>query len=139
MSFNSGGLASGSSTNGLEDRHIFVPEGRAERKVLLDLKRLVSPGNHRVSWVGTYAIVDEDHTLGQLLRWALNADKRVISAGYLIPHPLENVMRLHVQTNAATTPQTALDDAIVCSMNQLQGLAAELDRALLAKRFAPPS
>lgn len=69
---------------------------------------------------GTFTIVQEDHTTGNLVRCRLLADNEVVFAGYRIPHPLENKMLLMVQTtNEKLSPQKAVDRA-------LEGLAAEV-------------
>ncbi len=47
----------------------------------------------------TYTFTDEDHTLGNLVRYFLIKDNRVNFAGYDITHPSENTMNVRVQTN----------------------------------------
>jgi DNA-directed RNA polymerase I and III subunit RPAC2 len=46
---------------------------------------------------------NEDHTLGNLLLWALNKDPDTELAGYSIPHPSEPVMNLRLQTHGRDT------------------------------------
>jgi DNA-directed RNA polymerase II subunit RPB11 len=131
MTFNSGSApVSGGYGAGSEDRHIFLPEGRGERKVSFDVRKHVSPSKHNISWRGTLTIVDEDHTVGQILRHALSSDPRVMTAGYVIPHPLENAMRLHVQTVESCPPLAAIADALDGSILSLHHLALNLDQQL---------
>ncbi len=132
MAFNSGQSASSGSNygGGADERHIFLPTGRGERKVHYDVREHSRPADHRKTWVGTFTIVDEDHTVGQLLRHALSADPHVVSAGYLIPHPLENVMRLHLQTEHTYPPPSALANAIDNTLADLLNLARSLDTQL---------
>ena len=47
----------------------------------------------------TFAIGDEDHTIGNATRHILMQDKRVGFAGYSVPHPSEPVVHIRVQTN----------------------------------------
>lgn len=47
----------------------------------------------------TYKVELEDHTLGDLLRIFLLKNDEVKFAGYRLPHPLENVLEIKVQTN----------------------------------------
>jgi DNA-directed RNA polymerase I and III subunit RPAC2 len=46
----------------------------------------------------TFAIGDEDHTLGNALRHILMNDSNVSFAGYSVPHPSEPVVHIRVQT-----------------------------------------
>ena len=46
----------------------------------------------------TYAIGDEDHTLGNALRHVLMQNAQVDFAGYSVPHPSEPVVQIRVQT-----------------------------------------
>jgi DNA-directed RNA polymerase II subunit RPB11 len=103
-----------------------------------DVCKHVRAADHRVSWVGTFTVIDEDHTVGQVLRHALAADPKVLSAGYSIPHPLENIMRLHVQTDDGCSPATAVTAAIDRIVLDLQSLAAELQTHLANRTNHPP-
>ena len=46
----------------------------------------------------TYAIGDEDHTLGNAIRHVLMQNANVDFAGYSVPHPSEPVVHIRVQT-----------------------------------------
>ena len=46
----------------------------------------------------TFAIGDEDHTIGNATRHILMQDARVNFAGYSVPHPSEPVVHIRVQT-----------------------------------------
>ena len=46
----------------------------------------------------TFAIGDEDHTLGNSLRHVLMNNSKVSFAGYSVPHPSEPVVHVRVQT-----------------------------------------
>lgn len=47
----------------------------------------------------TFAIGNEDHTLGNSLRHVLMQSQKVEFAGYSVPHPSEPVVHIRVQTN----------------------------------------
>ena len=50
----------------------------------------------------TFAIRNEDHTLGNVLRHTLiENEQNVEFAGYSVPHPSEPVVQIRVQTHAA--------------------------------------
>eukprot|EP01124_Arcella_intermedia_P019205 TRINITY_DN263_c0_g1_i1.p1 TRINITY_DN263_c0_g1~~TRINITY_DN263_c0_g1_i1.p1 ORF type:complete len:198 (-),score=51.05 TRINITY_DN263_c0_g1_i1:26-562(-) len=46
----------------------------------------------------TFILRDEDHTLGNAIRYVLVKNKDVEFAGYSIPHPMDPVLNLRVQT-----------------------------------------
>lgn len=48
----------------------------------------------------TYRIELEDHTLGDLLRIFLLKEDDISFAGYKVPHPLEDVLEIKVQTHS---------------------------------------
>lgn len=51
----------------------------------------------------TFAIGDEDHTLGNSLRHVLIRNKKVGFAGYSVPHPSEPVVQIRVQTTKGSS------------------------------------
>lgn len=53
-------------------------------------------------------IQDEDHTLGNILRYQLLKDKNVKFSGYKRPHPLEHKIEIKVQTDGQKTPIQAV-------------------------------
>ena len=61
----------------------------------------------------TVVFINEDHTLGNMLRYILSKQPQVEFVGYAVPHPSENTMNLRLQTNgppAATVLQQAFAD-----------------------------
>lgn len=67
--------------------------------------------NTSTATVRTYAFENEDHTLGNVLRYALMKHRDVEGAGYNIPHPSEAIMNVWVQTRKGTTsPDDALEE-----------------------------
>jgi DNA-directed RNA polymerase subunit L len=111
MSFNNGG---GSSA---DDRNVFLPT--------TDVRWTYKPRNHvdkkgRKCIVGEFTINDEDHTLGQLIRLAYDgADARILGCEYVIPHPLEAVMRVRCQTTGGLTPPAAIDAALKRTLDDI--------------------
>jgi len=51
----------------------------------------------------SYTFLEEDHTLGNALRYVLMKKKDVEFCGYSIPHPSENKMNLRLQTNGMSS------------------------------------
>ncbi|WFD39334.1 RNA polymerase subunit AC19 [Malassezia japonica] len=57
--------------------------------------------------------MDEDHTLGNALRYMLMKDPRVEFCGYTIPHPSESKIHMRIQMyENTTTAVEAFTDAI---------------------------
>lgn len=46
----------------------------------------------------TFVLRDEDHTLGNSLRYVLARNPDVKFCGYSIPHPSENILKIRVET-----------------------------------------
>ena len=53
----------------------------------------------------TYSFQNEDHTLGNILRYMLMNDRNTLFCGYSIPHPSEDVMNIRLQTKEENTNQ----------------------------------
>ena len=54
----------------------------------------------------TYSFAQEDHTLGNMLRYVLMKDPEVAFCGYSVPHPSEDVMNVRLQTREINTDKT---------------------------------
>ena len=63
--------------------------------------------------------LQEDHTLGNMIRCQLLKDPNVLFAGYKNPHPLEHKIILRVQTTSDYTPQDALRNAITDLISEI--------------------
>ena len=70
--------------------------GEEEEEVLEFPKLDTTPESTEFST--TFVMRDEDHTLGNAIRFALNQNPDVTFCGYSVPHPLESKMHVHVQT-----------------------------------------
>jgi DNA-directed RNA polymerase I and III subunit RPAC2 len=53
----------------------------------------------------TYSFQNEDHTLGNILRYVLMKDTNTLFCGYSIPHPCEDLMNVRLQTRNENTNQ----------------------------------
>lgn len=51
----------------------------------------------------TYSFQNEDHTLGNILRYTLMKDPNTLFCGYSIPHPSEDLMNVRLQTKVEKT------------------------------------
>jgi DNA-directed RNA polymerase subunit L len=64
----------------------------------------------------TASIRNEDHTLGNALRWACVQSRDVNFCGYSIPHPSEPVMNIRVQTDGEARPLRPPRAPQLCSL-----------------------
>jgi DNA-directed RNA polymerase II subunit RPB11 len=60
--------------------------------------RITYAEDQKIADAGTFTLLKEDHTLGNIIRMSLLADGRVLFAGYRMPHPLENRMLIKIKT-----------------------------------------
>ena len=63
-----------------------------------DEKKISYAEDQKIADAGTFTLLKEDHTLGNIIRMSLLADGRVLFAGYRMPHPLENRMLIKIKT-----------------------------------------
>eukprot|EP01114_Cavostelium_apophysatum_P020130 TRINITY_DN6661_c0_g1_i1.p1 TRINITY_DN6661_c0_g1~~TRINITY_DN6661_c0_g1_i1.p1 ORF type:complete len:109 (-),score=5.97 TRINITY_DN6661_c0_g1_i1:19-345(-) len=68
----------------------------------------------------TFMIREEDHTLGNALRYMLAKNPEVDLAGYSIPHPSEPLLNVRVQTKGSTPAIDAFRDALSETKGMLQ-------------------
>lgn len=109
----------------LRSRRFVLPEGTP---------KVVYKADTRLEHAGTFGIMQEDHTLGNLIRMQLHSDKHNVFAGYRIPHPLETRLVIKVQTTGVKTPMASMGHALEDLRCELNTLQAELDRAFLEAR-----
>ncbi|KAI9340826.1 DNA-directed RNA polymerase [Obelidium mucronatum] len=60
----------------------------------------------------TFVLKDEDHTLGNSLRYLLMKNPSVSFCGYSLPHPSEYKVNLRIQTDGSITAVQALHKAL---------------------------
>ena len=77
-----------------------------------DEKRMTYAADERVRNAGTFTINKEDHTVGNLLRMQLLRDGDTRFAGYQLPHPLEHVCHVKVETTPGRAPVEVMGAAV---------------------------
>lgn len=75
---------------------------------------------------GTFTIWLEDHTIGNLVRQQLHSNPEVVFAGYRIPHPLNPVMVVRIQTTEHSNPPAAMQSAITALTEEVAQLKQQL-------------
>ena len=90
----------------------------------------------KITNAATFKVLKEDHTLGNLLRMQLLRDPIVRFAGYKMPHPLENVLEVKVQTSGVgekSKPVDVVNEALDELNNEIKNIQQQFDD-LIAKR-----
>lgn len=114
------------------------PNPPSHRFVLQEGQRKVSyKADTKLANAGTFTIMHEDHTMGNLVRMQLHLDKQVVFAGYRIPHPLDPKMLIKVQTGGVKSPVQAVEHALEDLRSEVQTLQNEFDQAFLRARSDP--
>lgn len=78
-------------------------------------------------------IVGEDHTLCNILRKTIHEDKHVVSASYVIEHPVLEHPKFYVKVKKGRSPRRALTDAAGRIIESCDELRKELLKALKKK------
>lgn len=91
----------------------------------------VEAGNDPSS--ATFTLHNEDHTLGNTLRYMLNKTPEVSFVGYSVPHPSEPNMNLRVQT-VGPPATTVLHGALGTVYEVCAHVLETFDSAVEAKR-----
>jgi len=81
-----------------------------------DIEIIPDPGDESCV---TFVIRNEDHTLGNVVRYMLVKNKDVDFAGYTIPHPMDNIMNLRVQTVKQPGKPVSATSALLESLDLL--------------------
>ena len=74
--------------------------------------RMTYEPDQRVASAGTFTINKEDHTVGNLLRMQLLRDGDTRFTGYQLPHPLEHVCHVKVETAPGRAPVEVMGGAV---------------------------
>eukprot|EP00934_Nitzschia_sp_Nitz4_P001102 Nitzschia sp. Nitz4//scaffold6_size259037//219227//219646//NITZ4_001117-RA/size259037-processed-gene-0.93-mRNA-1//-1//CDS//3329557022//1102//frame0 len=78
----------------------------------------------------TFAISNEDHTIGNALRHVLIQNAKVSFAGYSVPHPSDPVVHIRVQAHEPVTAVKALQEACETLHKQCDVVLEKLEEAL---------
>ena len=77
--------------------------GKEKIEVVDEDKLKIIPDNEEGNFNCTYTFQNEDHTLGNILRYMLMKDPNTLFCGYSIPHPSEDIMNIRLQTKEKGT------------------------------------
>jgi DNA-directed RNA polymerase II subunit RPB11 len=103
---------------------------------LPDETKLVETKDPRGPNASDFTLVKEDHTIANMVRTKLHANRRVKFAGYKVPHPTKHDVILKVQTVAeagektpAPTPSEALAECLRYCMDDATHFKAAFELA----------
>ncbi len=84
----------------------------------------------------TFVFENEDHTLGNSLRFVLLKNKKVEFCGYTIPHPSEAKMHLRLQCVPPHTAKDVLREALEMLEGMCHSVIGQFGEALAAHEMA---
>lgn len=87
------------------------------------------PGFSEDGTAASFQVLDEDHTLGNALRYIIMKNPEVEFCGYSIPHPSENKLNIRIQTYGNITAMEALHQG----MDNLSELCTHVEVAFTEK------
>ena len=90
----------------------------------------IKPSSSSSLTEATYSLQNEDHTLGNCLRYQLNKNPGVLVAGYSVPHPMERKVNVRVQTVAPVTADGAMREALLDVVSVCEHVTETFEEAL---------
>lgn len=98
-----------SDTEEKKPNDVEMGDNEESSDVQLDTNKIVLlPGATSDGFAASFQIIDEDHTLGNALRYMIMKNADVEFCGYSIPHPSENKLNIRIQTYGGMTAVAAL-------------------------------
>ena len=79
----------------------------------------------------TFQFHQEDHTLGNALRYMLARKPEVQFAGYCVPHPSESTMNVRVQCSRGSRAETVVDEALGDLSTVFSEISSAYEKALI--------
>ncbi|KAJ1817751.1 RNA polymerase subunit AC19 [Coemansia sp. S610] len=84
----------------------------------------------------TFSIKEEDHTLGNALRWCIMQNSQVDFCGYSIPHPSEAKTQVRIQTTDSTNAIDSMNKGLDDLKSACQLIQHKLHQRLAEGNFA---
>ncbi|CAD8157398.1 unnamed protein product [Paramecium octaurelia] len=116
-----------------EDQDVNIEEEELSKPIILaqatkgmEIQENSDPFN------GTFVFFDEDHTLGNSLRYILANQPNVEFCGYSLPHPSENKMNMRLQT-VNETKEKVMNDGLKC-LSQICDIIEDKFKQALEKK-----
>ena len=84
----------------------------------------------KIKSASNFVFRKEDHTLGNLLTKSLLENRKVRYAGYKMPHPLENVMIVRLQTNGDADCKEVMLNTLDALKTEFETLESQFLKAI---------
>ncbi|KAK9241068.1 DNA-directed RNA polymerase [Lipomyces kononenkoae] len=94
------------------------------------------PGASEDGTAASFRILQEDHTLGNALRYMIMKNPNVEFCGYSIPHPSEAAMNLRIQTYGEISAIQALEKGLDDLMELCDHVEDEYRKAVEAGEYS---
>lgn len=96
----------------MSDQADIPMDGEVDEQEYDSDKIRLLPGLSEDGTAASFQVVDEDHTLGNALRYMVMKNPEVEFCGYSIPHPSENKLNIRIQTYGNITAMEALHQGL---------------------------
>lgn len=114
----------------MSDEIADIPMDTEVDEVEYDTEKIrLLPGASDDGCAASFQVVDEDHTLGNALRYLIMKNPEVEFCGYSIPHPSENKLNIRIQTYGNITALEALHQGL----DNLAELCTHVEEAFTEK------
>ena len=94
-------------------------------------QRVVYEKSYKVPNFATITVMEEDHTLGNIVRQQILTDRRTRFAGYRKPHPLFDLVEIKVQSNEEAEPFQLVNDACRSLIQHVEAMETSFENALM--------
>lgn len=95
------------------DVQMVDAQNENEKELEFDLDKIkLLPGSSEDGTAASFQVIDEDHTLGNALRYIIMKNPEVEFCGYSIPHPSENKLNIRIQTYGNISAVEALHQGL---------------------------
>lgn len=95
-----------------EDVDMIEEEQEVEDEPDKDKIKLLPQATSEDGTCASFQITEEDHTLGNALRYIIMKNPDVEFCGYSIPHPSENLLNVRIQTYGESTAVDVLQKGL---------------------------
>mmetsp|Transcript_71011 Transcript_71011/g.154339 ORF Transcript_71011/g.154339 Transcript_71011/m.154339 type:complete len:193 (-) Transcript_71011:123-701(-) len=120
--------------NKLEVAEMFELGEKARDPRDKKIRRIQIYHDEKVPDACVFKIWLEDHTLGNILRMELLRNENVVFVGYKVPHPLDHMIELRLQTLPKSSPEIALRRAIANLRTECKSMLDQFDVGVASLR-----
>lgn len=105
------------------------------KKVSIIVSNKTGQEDQRAATSATFSILQEDHTLGNALRYMIMRNSKVDFCGYSIPHPSEEKLHMRIQTEEGYSAVEAMEEGLDSLINMCLHIQETFETAYNAGEF----